>query len=290
MDEALAVWLALREPVDAESRSPTLTREVADSLANENPVRVLDLATGAGSNLRFLMRHLPRNQHWTVVDGSALLLGELPERTALWARARGYEFKKGAGGFAVSGPSLRCQVETHQCNLHALDDVKIFEGCHLVTASALLDLVSAGWLRALAARCRDAGAAALFTITYNGHSSCSPVDRGDEIVLDLFNRHQRTDKGLGGVAAGPDATACAVRAFEEAGYGVRMESSDWQLGSGDRELQRQLIDGWAEAAKEIAPAEAPRIAEWQTRRLEHVDAGRSHIVVGHHDVAAWPGA
>jgi hypothetical protein len=32
--------------------------------------------------------------------------------------------------------------------------------------------VSAEWLRALATRCRAAGASALFTITYNGRSSC----------------------------------------------------------------------------------------------------------------------
>jgi len=26
---------------------------------------------------------------------------------------------------------------------------------------------------------------------------------------------------------------------------------------------------------------------WKTRRLAHVDAGRSRIVVGHDDLAAW---
>jgi hypothetical protein len=288
MDEALAAWLALREPVDERSRSGTLTRAVADSLANEDPVRVLDLATGAGSNLRFLMQRLRGNQHWTVVDRSAALLGELPKRTESWAKARGYDVTKSAARFAVTAPGQRCQVESRERNLHALDDAGLFEGRHLVTASALLDLVSESWLQTLAARCREAGAAALFTITYNGHSSCSPLDRDDERVLDLFNRHQRTDKGLGGVAAGADATACAIRAFEGAGYLVRTGPSDWQLGPGERDLQRQLIDGWAGAAMEIAAAEASRIAEWRVRRMEHLDVGRSHIVVGHHDLAAWP--
>ena len=288
MDEALAAWLALRERVDAESRSATLTRAVSDALAHRDPVRVLDLATGAGSNLRFLMPHLPVNQHWAVVDRSATLLSELSERTGAWARARGCEVVRSGGEFVVTGPSLRCRVSAYQRNLHTLDEAALFEGRHLVTGSALLDLVSDLWLRVLAARCREAGAAALFTITYNGHSSCAPVDRDDEMVLGLFNRHQRTDKGLGGVAAGPDATACAVRAFEGAGYRVRTESSDWQLGPSEREMQRQLIDGWAMAAGEVDTSAAARIGEWRTRRLGHVDSGHSHIVVGHHDVAAWP--
>jgi hypothetical protein len=39
---------------------------------------------------------------------------------------------------------------------------------------------------------------------------------------------------------------------------------------------------------EIEPAEAPIVQDWLARRLAHVDAGRSHIVVGHDDLAAWP--
>jgi spermidine synthase len=45
-------------------------------------VRVLDLGTGTGSNLRYLLEHLPRLQQWTVVDarapaGANRCLGEL---------------------------------------------------------------------------------------------------------------------------------------------------------------------------------------------------------------------
>ena len=97
-------------------------------------------------------------------------------------------------------------------NLERLD-AEIFEGRNLVTASALLDLVSESWLRLLAARCREAGATALFTLTYDGRSSCDPVEPEDELVRELMNLHQKTDKGLGGPADGPDAWAVAERAF-----------------------------------------------------------------------------
>jgi hypothetical protein len=53
-------------------------------------------------------------------------------------------------------------------------------------------------------------------------------------------------------------------------------------------MQRLLIDGWAHAATEISPEYATVIERWHARRLAHVDAGRSHIVVGHDDLAAWP--
>jgi hypothetical protein len=172
-------------------------------------------------------------------------------------------------------------------DLGTLEDDEIFAGRHLVTASALLDLVSAQWLRALASRCRAAGASALFTLTYNGRSSCVPAEPEDDTVRDLMNQHQKRDKGLGGPAAGPDAVACAEQCFAEAGYRVQLEPSDWTLGPDVAALQRMLIDGWAHAATEMLPDRAATIARWHARRLAHVDAGRSRLVVGHDDLAAW---
>jgi hypothetical protein len=105
------------------------------------------------------------------------------------------------------------------------------------------------------------------------------------VIRDLLNRHQHTDKGLGGAAAGPEAVDCVVRCFSDAGYRVQTDPSDWSLGTAEHELQRSLIEGWAEAAAEMR-ADLSMIASWRDRRIAHVDAGRSRIVVGHQDVAA----
>jgi hypothetical protein len=156
-----------------------------------------------------------------------------------------------------------------------------------VTASALLDLVSERWLRDLAAACRSAGAAVLFALSYNGQSRCSPSEPEDDAIRELVNRHQKAARGPGGRAAGPDAGAYAQRAFVEAGYHVERDASDWILGPAHRDLQRRLVEGWARPAEEIAPGDAAMIRDWLQRRLAHVEAGRSHLVVGHEDLAAW---
>ena len=146
--------------------------------------------------------------------------------------------------------------------------------------------MSGAWLEALAERCRASGAAALFALTYNGRSRCSPVEPEDETIRTLMNRHQQqNDKGFGR-AAGPDAVDIAERCFAAAGYRVRRAPSDWVLTPDDRALQRQLIEGWADAAVELAPDQSATIGHWLARRLAHVDAGRSHVTVGHEDLAA----
>lgn len=287
MDSLLSTWLQLRERADAAARSNRLTRTIADTLATGETVHVLDLATGTGSNLRYLAPHLAGRQRWLMVDRDAALLALLPDLMSSWGAGRHYKVATVSGNACViEGEPLQCHIETRSLDLNSLDADDIFAGRQLVTASALLDLVSEQWLGALAARCRDVGAAALFAITYNGWSACSPEEPGDEMIRRLLNRHQRTDKGLGGPAAGPDAAGCAARCFADAGYRVWTEPSDWMLGSAEQELQRRLIDGWAEAAAELAPDNASVIAQWQARRIAHVDAGRSQIVVGHFDVAA----
>jgi hypothetical protein len=261
-----AEWLALREPVDHAARSADLARAVLDALPCGVPLRVLDLAAGTGSNLRYLRRAEPHRRRaetdWLLVDHDPSLLAHVPKAP---------------------------DVDTRCADLSTLDDRGLFAGRTLVTASALLDLVSEAWLRALAARCAEAGAAVLFALTYDGRIVCSPQDPDDAEIVTLANRHQRTDKGFG-PALGPDATGMAARCFEALGYRVQRARSDWTLPPESREVQRQLIDGWAQATAEIAPARAAAIGAWRDRRLAHVAAGRSEMMVGHEDLGGILGA
>lgn len=261
MSESLSDWLSRREAADAAARSTTLLQAVVAVLPARRPLRVVDLGTGTGSNVRYLSARLPRPQEWLVADRDAVLLAELQRR-------------------------IDVSLTIRATNLGTLTD-DLFDGRDLVTASALLDLVSESWLQSLARHCSRVGAAVLFALTYDGESTCTPPEPEDELVRALMNRHQRqNDKGFGR-AAGPDATAAAERAFAAAGYVVRRAKSDWVLGPPDAPLQRPLIEGWAEAAREMAPDQATAIDDWLARRLRHVDVARSRIGVGHEDLAAW---
>jgi hypothetical protein len=247
-----AEWLALREPADAVARSETVVAYVARPFQG----RLVDLGGGTGANVRYLSTRLPAPQRWTIVDDDAALLGRAP-----------------AG------------VTRHQADLNqVVDDDDLFRECGLVTASALLDLVSERWLSRLIARCSLVRAAVLFALTYDGQTVCRPAELEDDEVTRLVNEHQRRDKGFG-AALGPAAAAYAVELLTTAGYEVKHERSDWHLGPTDAELQRQLIDGWAKAASDMRSERAATYADWRRRRLAHVDARGSRIVVGHVDVA-----
>src|SRR5262245_40764265 len=114
-DQSLSPWLTLREPVDHAARSEALTGVLVQHLPASRPLRVLDLGTGRGSNIRYLSSRLPRPQEWMVVDRDADLLAEV------------------SAGFQASGPDVR--VETRCENLAGLSP-DLFTGRDLVTASA----------------------------------------------------------------------------------------------------------------------------------------------------------
>ena len=157
----------------------------------------------------------------------------------------------------------------------------------LVTASALLDLVSAEWLDRLVVEVAARRLPFYAALNYDGRVSFDPADPLDAAVIAAVNLHQQTDKGFG-PALGPGAAEAAIARFQAAGYTVVHGRSDWHLLPRDHGIQRDMLAGWAGAAREIGAVSLPDAAAWLTRRRDLLAAGRSTIKVGHVDIFARP--
>jgi len=280
-------WLDLREAVDAASRSPPPAELLARSRPNNGPLHIIDLACGTGANLRYLAPRLGGEQQWTLIDNDPVLIEAMPGRLAAWASAGDADFIPNlAGAMVCRAPGLECRARTRVLDLAGGLEQPDFGEAHLVTASALLDLVSMDWLEALAGYCRRCGAGVLFALTYDGHMSFDPPACGDEQIRALVNRHQQTDKGFG-PALGPAAVRSALGLFAGLGYRMQAAQSDWQLGADEGSLQHALIDGWLGAAVAIAPDKAAQLEAWSRDRCMQIEASRLRVTVGHTDVAGW---
>jgi len=283
-----AEWLGLREPFDAAARAPSLVADLTTHLERSSdraPLEILDLGAGAGSNFRHLAPLIGGLQRWRLADNDPKLLDAALAATDSWARARGADARRARNTLSVGAGDLVCHIETGLVDLADLTAVELpVNG--LVTAAALLDLVSQDWLETLAQRCRAVGAATAFALTYDGRTTVEPAEPEDALVLSLFNRHQRLDKGFG-PALGPGAAGAAEAAFEAHGYELRAATSDWVIGPKEPAMQLALLDGWLGAALEIAPENRPTLASWHERRRAHVLAGRAALRVGHVDLVGW---
>lgn len=264
-----AEWLALREPADVLARAPELLPLLPQLLPGGSTARIVDLGSGTGANYRYLAPRLAVPQDWLLVDQDESLLDQ--------ARSR------------CRGNRLRDSVATQTCDLAGGLAELPLRGASLLTASALLDLVSEAWLVQLADLCLAHRLPVLFALTYDGRLWGSPADPDDEEIRAALNAHQRGDKGFG-PALGPLAAQRAQALFAARGYRVATYRSDWQLSASDCALQRALLQGWASAAAEQCPDQAGRVAAWHARRLQWVQCGRSALRVGHEDLLGLPPA
>ncbi len=262
-----AEWLALREPYDRQARSARVLKAAGDAFGGRPAVNVVDLACGTGSTLRAVCPHLPPRQNWTLVDNDLSLLARAaPER-------------------ANTQVSVRTMPLDISLDLEAALDGAV----ELVTTSALLDLVSAGWLERFAVEIAARRLPVYAALSYDGRVAFGLEDALDASVIAAVNRHQLTDKGFG-PALGPAAADFAIARFERLGYAVTRDRSDWVLVAGDARIQTEIVVGWAAAARAVGGPALADLAAWLKRRTDQIAEGRSHMTVGHVDFFAIPSA
>lgn len=254
-----AEWLALREPHDRRARNAEVLDAVVTAFASHVSLNVADIGCGTGSTYRALSPRLPPGQRWRLYDNDLSLL----------ARA--------------AGPA---NVTTIPLDLAHDLEAALDGAVDLVTTSALLDLVSRDWLQRFATEVAARRLPVYAALSYDGRAALDPADPMDATIVAAVNAHQRTDKGFG-PALGPAAARAAVEQFGELGYAVVEGTSDWLFRSGDREIQLEILTGWASAAREMDVSERDVVA-WLTRRREWIGRGASTVRVGHVDFFARP--
>mgnify|MGYP003582318371 CR=1 FL=1 len=282
-----ASWLDLREPVDAASRNAELSAALQVWRRPFKRLSVLDLGCGTGANFRFLAPLLGGEQHWRLVDHDPILLAHGARRLRRWATDRAMQTTLAERGLAFESANDRYQLEPLALDLVGDWDLPDRRSPTLLTASALLDLVSEPWLERLAARCRQWEAAVFIALSYDGAAVWEPVLAGDERVRERLNRHQRTDKGFG-PALGPAAPATLAILLRQLGYRVMLRPSPWRLGPEHGQIQTALLDGWSEIARQFGLEPTDWLPEWTHRRRRLIERRMSRLYVGHWDVFACP--
>lgn len=233
------------------------------------PLVIRDLGCGTGAMGRWLATRLPGPQHWILHDRDPGLL-------ALAA--------SGVRGPAGDGTPVTARIEQGDLTRLGPGDLS---GTSLVTASALLDLLTAEEVDALAGACAQARRPALLTLSVVGRVELDPADPLDADIAAAFNAHQRRVTG-GRRLLGPDASAVATAAFTRRGATVLTRPSPWRLGAGERALTAEWLRGWVGAACEQRPDLAAEGRAYLARRLEACADGALRVVVGHDDLLALP--
>jgi hypothetical protein len=271
-DEVIRVsasWLALREPADAEARARDLAATVERALPASGAKVIHDLGCGTGSMGRWLAPLLAGPQHWVLHDRDADLLAAATEDPP---------------GPAADGAPVTVEA---LCNNLDRMQVRDLAGATLITASALLDILTADELDRPVGLCLGVGCPILLTLSVMGHVEIAPADPLDRRVAAAFDAHQRRTTERGGLL-GPDAVDFAAEAFRRLGAEVLVSPSPWRLGPAHSALAVEWFTGWVGAACEQEPDLAAECEPYTRRRLAQASAGELTVTVAHADLLVLP--
>jgi hypothetical protein len=262
-------WLVLREPADAAARCVELARRLGGHLPATGPLVIHDLGAGTGTMGRWLAPRLPGRQHWVLHDRDAdlleLALADPP-------------------GPAADGAAVT--VETRRSDVTRLAPGEL-DDATLITASALLDMLTADELEGMLGACTAAGCPLLLALTVVGRAALTPADPLDDRMAAAFNAHQRRVTAAGRLL-GPDAVAAAVEALCATGAEVLVRPSPWRLDARHADLAAEWFGGWVTAACRQEPTLVPDAGAYRARRLAQAAAGELAVTVDHADLLMLP--
>jgi hypothetical protein len=299
--EVSSEWLSLREPEDAATRSRELALAAAALLEQKvlkqtleqtplqhrtlqqtplqpTPLSIHDLGSGTGSMMRWLAPLLPGPQTWTLHDWNA----DLIEQAA-------------AGIRPLDRDGVPISVRTQPGNLADLRAAVLGPAgqpaASLVTASALLDVLTVNEIHAIVDAVLDVGCPVLLALTVTGDVRLSPADELDPAFQAAVNAHQRRDIGTRR-QVGQDGAAIAGRLFTEAGWHVRSSTTTWRLDHYRPRLLAEWFDGWVDAALEFDAEHDAELqahaARYRRGRAAEIERGELTAHIDHLDLLAWP--
>jgi hypothetical protein len=262
-------WLALREPADAAARALELVGRLGRQPPASGRWVIHDLGCGTGAMGRWLAPLLLGRQHWVLHDRDDDLLevaaAHLP-------------------GCAADGAAVT--IETKPSDITGLRRGDL-AGATLITASALLDLLSAEELAQVIAVCASPRCPLLLTLSVVGHVQLTPAEHLDRRVAAAFDAHQRRVTKWGRLL-GPDAVALAVEQLSRLGAEVLVHPSPWRLGATEADLAAEWFTGWVGAACEQDVELAAEAELYIPRRLAQAAAGELAVTVDHVDLLFSP--
>jgi hypothetical protein len=255
-------WLALREGADARARARDLAALAAQAVTGQHRIVVHDLGCGTGSMTRWLAPLLPGPQHWVLHDRDEDLL----------------HIARGTVPRAVPGGPVTVEARLGDATWVTAAELA---GASLMTASALLDVLTRDEMWRLAHACAASACPALLTLIVAGRVELEPADPLDHVVGAAFDAHQRRAVN-GRRLLGPDAVRVAEDAFTELGARVEVRPSPWRLGPEDADLAAAWLVGWVGAAQQLHPDLA--VQDYLHNRLAAAASGRLRITVQHVDL------
>ena len=200
-------WLKLRETVDKKSRNLKIIELINKKFSNHESISIIDLGTGTGSNFNYLKPRLKFIQNWVFTDISSNSINY---------------FKKNIN---ISRKICKTKFQIFDV-INDLQKIN-FKKFNIVTGSAFLDILPRSWFYKFH-KYNTKTEIILFALNYNGAFTFFPKHKYDQQIVDLFNKDQKSNKGIGVKAIGPECSVLIKNVFKNTHHTYLMNSK-WDV-------------------------------------------------------------
>ena len=221
-----------------------------------------------------------------MVDLNPTLLKRARQRLVLWANGNGYTIEKDEPDYLLfTRRARRLSIQLRQGSFLKLDQILPLEAYHVVTASAVVDLLSRDMLDKLLRTLHQHQLAFYPTLNYQSMRYL-PAEPRDEAMIEAYERHMQREQDFGR-ALGPSCTATLQQLAQKIYRQSPLQGpSPWELRPTDVAMHRHMLAFMEKSITEIAPK--LDVAGWADHKRQLLKAQELHLHVDHSDVFISP--
>lgn len=282
-------WLEERYRFDVAARNPSVEAACLQHFTQASPINIIDIGAGTGANFVYLAEKFPQHQRWALVDLNPTLLKRARERLKNWAMAKGYGLREKKKTLLMRQNDQHIEVEFLSGSFLELPRLLPLHNYHLVTASAVFDLLSKPMLKHLVQVFHDHRLALLTTLNYESMSYL-PKAPEDEHWIGVYEAHMKREQGFG-QALGPDCGSFLKECYAPLPKAQLLSApSRWQIEPNDIHLHRHLLAFLEESLQEMVSAgySGKGLRQWLNEKQQLLEEQQLRLTVNHSDLFTAP--
>ena len=285
----LIQWLAHRFTCDAEARHPGIEHQfLAFFEQHQTPLKVVDVGSGTGANVRYYFDRIPHEQEWILIEQNEQLRDECCRSLVAFAQERGYHWQQQDGTFLLTDDQKTATVQLMSGRIEHIEQLADLARTDVVTANAVFDLLSFEQFDTLVGKLVQHEVCLLATLNYY-ETSFLPFSEEDHRFMRWYHMHMKRPQPTG-IAMGPDCSEEMLDLLAQHHMMIEQEGSQWHLKKNATTMHHYLLHFIEHAVAELSLSadEQRDFDTWLTHRKSLCRQRQLEIIVDHSDIFAYP--
>jgi len=277
----LSNWLTDRFEVDAAARNKKVEECFFKLISYKRTLNLIDLGSGTGGNLAYLLPKIKNNQNWHLVEQDAILIEACKHRLN-----KQFEVNNSSGhSMSIKNDANTIHLTWHHMDINEfLENTSYQNNFDVLTASALFDILPKATFQKILDFARSKKLLLFGTLNYE-NTKFENASKADVHYAQLYQRHMKLPQ-VYGIKMGGDCKIDTLSLFNKTEkQNLNIGESNWLLNETHTSMLKQLIQFFAESIPDLLNSEIEHqnFSNWINVKNEQIKNGHLSVKVEHFD-------